>query len=512
MNFILSYFTNQGKLLSRVWSIAIILRLVAALFSQGYEMIDDHYLAIEPASSWVHGENYNNWYPNTYNGVESAQPFSYVYYFLNYDVLWLETKIGITDPQLQVLGIRLIQALWSILGLYFFIQWAKLKFVDRQGQWTNVGMYVLWFVALGGLLSAYAVHQMVEMVVIPFLLYALYHYERGNLFRAAFAIGLAVGMRYQLVWIPLVIGILFVLKTQWKQASWWLVAFAIAFSLTQIDNLVVWHKPIYQHLLDYASYNAQHAGEYPNNPFTYFSFIGYFIIPPFSLLALYYWTRSVKTWWMKEDFWSFGVLAFILFHVVFPNRQERFLLPAVPLFIGLAGMYLSQATVMWEGRRLIWLNRGLGFSLVVTLILSVGFVFNYGKEGMVESCYYLYKQSDYTNVWVDNADGDGPIYLPLHYTGKFTHQFSSHGKSNLVGMVDQLATFPKFAPERLPYVRPNYLWVISTHGFEAREEAFRTSGLKITKKAEFEMGWIEHLLSTLRKKPEPRIAIYHIED
>ena len=510
MNYILSYFTNQGKLLSRVWSVAIILRLVAALFSQGYEMIDDHYLAIEPASSWVHSENYNNWYPNEYNQVASPQPFSYFYYFINYDLLWLEHKMGINDPQVQILGIRIVQAFWSILGLYFFVQWAKMKFVDRSGQWTPVGVFVLWFVALGGLLNAYAVHQMVEMVVIPFLLYALWQYERGNGFRAAMALGLAVGMRYQLVWIPLVIGGLMVLKAQWSQAGRWLLGFALAFGLTQIDTVLIWHQPIYQHLVDYATYNAQHSGEYPNNPFTYFSFIGYFVFPPFSLIVGYFWLKSIRKWWLKADFWSFGVLAFLLFHVVFPNRQERFLLPAVPLFIGLAGVYLSEYSQVWSERRAKVLNNLLAVSLYLYLLVGVVFSFNYGKEGMVESCYYLYKQKDYQNVWVDNADGDGPIYIPLHYTGKFTHQFSSHGQTNLKGMVEQLSSFPTYSPERLPYVQPNYLWIVSHEDFARREEAFRNSGLNISKVAEFDMGWIERLLSRLRKKSEVRIAVYRI--
>lgn len=512
MNFILSYFTNQDKLLSRVWSIAIILRLVAALFSQGYEMIDDDFLAIEPASSWVHGENYNNWYPNAYNGLESPQAFSYFYYYINYDILWLESKLGIQDPQIQVLAIRIIQAFWSLLGFYFFVEWAKLKFVDRQGHWTQVGIYVLWFVALGGLLNAYSVHQMVEMVVIPLFMYSLWKYEKKQVVLAAIALGLAVGMRYQLVWIPLVVGFLLVIKSQWKQAAIWFVGFALAFTCTQLDTVLVWNKPIYQHLLDYASYNAQHSGEYPNNPFSYLSFIGYFIIPPFSLLAMYYWLKSMRTWWTTNDLWSFGVLAFILFHVLFPNRQERFLLPVVPLFIGFAGLYLSQSTVFWEGKKAVWLNRSLGFSLMVCLVLSVGFSFNYGKEGIVESCYFLYKQANYANVWVDNADGDGPVYLPLHYTGRYTHQVSSHGKSDLKSIADQLNKTAVYDSSRLPYVKPNYLWVISSHDFESREQQFELAGIHLKKRAEFGMGWIEHVLGILRQRPEQRIAVYSIQE
>jgi hypothetical protein len=43
--------------------IALIPRLVAAIFAQGYFAHDDHFLVIEAAQSWVDGSDYNNWLP-----------------------------------------------------------------------------------------------------------------------------------------------------------------------------------------------------------------------------------------------------------------------------------------------------------------------------------------------------------------------------------------------------------------------------------------------------------------
>ncbi|MBL7899477.1 MAG: hypothetical protein JNJ99_13140, partial [Crocinitomicaceae bacterium] len=42
---------------------ALVIRIIAAIFSQGYGMHDDHFLVIEASSSWVDGYDYNHWLP-----------------------------------------------------------------------------------------------------------------------------------------------------------------------------------------------------------------------------------------------------------------------------------------------------------------------------------------------------------------------------------------------------------------------------------------------------------------
>jgi hypothetical protein len=45
--------------------IALIPRIIAAIFSKGYGMHDDHFLIIEASQSWVDGYDYNAWLPWT---------------------------------------------------------------------------------------------------------------------------------------------------------------------------------------------------------------------------------------------------------------------------------------------------------------------------------------------------------------------------------------------------------------------------------------------------------------
>ncbi|MCB0484019.1 MAG: hypothetical protein KDC37_05600, partial [Flavobacteriales bacterium] len=49
--------------LPTVLLLALVPRLVAAIFSKGYGMHDDHFLVIEAAQSWLDGFDYNRWLP-----------------------------------------------------------------------------------------------------------------------------------------------------------------------------------------------------------------------------------------------------------------------------------------------------------------------------------------------------------------------------------------------------------------------------------------------------------------
>ena len=161
------FFSSEGKWLRRVLLAAAVVRLIAAIFSEGYIMSDDHFLAVEPVSSWVHGENYHNWYPNEYNQVDHAQPFSYAYYFLNFVILKFCALIGIANPFIQAFVLRLAHAALSLWGVYLFV-----KLAERLISSVTWRMYAIWFWVFGGVVTVFSIHQLVETACIPFVLLA----------------------------------------------------------------------------------------------------------------------------------------------------------------------------------------------------------------------------------------------------------------------------------------------------------------------------------------------------
>ena len=68
------------KSLKTILVFAFIFRMIAAIFSEGYGMHDDHFLIVEASASWVDGFDYNHWLPWSpeNQGVPEGHSFTYV--------------------------------------------------------------------------------------------------------------------------------------------------------------------------------------------------------------------------------------------------------------------------------------------------------------------------------------------------------------------------------------------------------------------------------------------------
>ena len=98
---------------------AVFIRLIAAIFSQGYGMHDDHFLVIEASASWAHGYDYNHWLPWSPLSDGKPEGHSFTYVGLNYFYFVLMKAIGIVDPKVLMLINRLVHAAFSLLIVHF---------------------------------------------------------------------------------------------------------------------------------------------------------------------------------------------------------------------------------------------------------------------------------------------------------------------------------------------------------------------------------------------------------
>ena len=112
-----------------ILGLAIIFRLLAVLFSKGYGMLDDHFLIIEAAQSWVDGDDYNNWLPRS--GATEPEGHNFFYAGIHYLLLYLMDAIGLRDPQGKMYLIRLLHAAFSLLTVYFGFRITE-KLSDRR--------------------------------------------------------------------------------------------------------------------------------------------------------------------------------------------------------------------------------------------------------------------------------------------------------------------------------------------------------------------------------------------
>ena len=542
------FFSGEGKWIRRVLLAAAVVRLIAVIFSEGYIMSDDHFLVVEPVSSWVSGENYHNWYPNAYNETDHAQPFSYAYYFLNFVILKFCAIIGIANPFIQAFVLRLAHAILSLWGVYLFV-----KRAERLISSVTWRMYAIWFWVFGGVVTVFSVHQLVETACIPFVLLAYFYvlkyfqYERmSTLIIAALAFSFSVGMRYQLVFFPLTLGMYFLWKRKWSGAVLFGFFFTLGFALTQIDNLLFWHKPIYQHLLDYQAYNATHFADYPSNVFSYLALITYYVFPVVTIVFLLSYSRrhssaghSSTTFVARQHSSSghssttfvapqhsdtrtifMGVTVFILFHLVFPNRQERFLLPAVPFVLLLmirtiSNRYPCEAPSAGPSARPFAepspserpssfgpshiVHEAMRWSIYLSIVYTLGYSFYIPKSKYLEASKALYERGDFQNVVIDNWKGEESVWLPMHYVGKFVHPFSMTHKKSLDQLKQQISHQPLYDSKRLPAPAPNYLIIWG------REEAYPRA------KQYEECGFQLQRLSPAQSEKENGFALYSLD-
>lgn len=513
------YFSSEGKWLRRVLLAAAFVRLFVAIFSEGYLMVDDHFLAVEPVSSWVCGENIANWCPNDYNQVDHPQPFSYAYYFLNFLILKLCALSGVINPFIQAFVLRLAHAILSLWSVYLFVKLAES--LISSVTWR---MFAIWFWVFGGVVTVFSVHQLVETACIPFVLlaylYALKYFERERLVSiciAALAFSVSVGMRYQLVFFPLTLGMHLLWKRKWSGAFFFGVFFTLGFSITQIDNVLLWHKPIYQHLVDYQAYNSTHYADYPSSIFSYLSFISYYIFPFITILfflSIHWKTRffgglvqnsskGVSQGAVQVMFVFIGTAVFIGFHLIFPNRQERFLLPAVPL--ALVGMIrvISVRFPFDASFEDSWVNKGIRVSIYLSFVYTLSYSFHNPKSKYFEVSRFLYERGDFQNAVIDNWKGDEStwILIPMHYTGKFVQLIAVGKSKSLEELKRQIPLIPLYGYNRLPSPKPNYLIIWGKEESDSRAKVYENAGFLIKRlspaKSEINQGFAIYSLDLL---------------
>jgi hypothetical protein len=329
------------------------------------------------------------------------------------------------------------------------------------------------------------------------------------------------------------------------------IFFTLGFALTQIDNLLFWHKPIYQHLLDYQAYNATHFSDYPSNVFSYLALITYYIFPVITIVfllslrrrpdaeqdsskdalqdvsqdsskdALQDASQDVSQDSMKDASQVIciflGTVVFIGFHLFFPNRQERFLLPAVPFVLLLMIRTISRRNPCEASCKASsngscsascetsfeesWLTNLMRLSICISAIYTLAYSFYIPKSKYLEASKALYERGDFQNVVIDNWKGEESVWLPMHYVGKFTHPFSMTSTKTIDHLKQQIGHQPIYDSKRLPAPVPNYIIIWGKEESYLRAKQYEESDFHLQRlspaNSEKELGFALYSLNLL---------------
>ncbi|MBX2979361.1 MAG: glycosyltransferase family 39 protein [Flavobacteriales bacterium] len=398
--------------------IALVPRLVAAFFSGGYFAHDDHFLIIEAAGSWVDGFDYNYWLP--WNQGENPRPsgHSYVYVGLHFLVFSALKALGMSDPKSMMVVVRLLHALWSLVVVRTGYRIA-LRLSDPAIAW-HTGL----FLALFYFMPFLAVRNLVEVACIPFLMLGAWQLVKRDqapglreVLLAGIWIGLAINIRFQTIFFAAGPGLALLLQRRLWPAVVYGLGLALPLLVLQggIDQFL-WGRP-FAELGEYVLYNLNNTTTYGQLPwYNYLLLLLGIYIPFFSVAVVFGYFRrtSPLLLWLP-------VLLFLAIHSYFPNKQERFLFPIIPLFFVLGHVAWEQwrtTSRWWQARPKLW--RGLlGFTWAINSVVLVVLVFSSSKQSRVDAMYLLRDAGDVRGLVIEDTHEQDPPMPPLFYLGKW---------------------------------------------------------------------------------------------
>ncbi len=506
-------------------SLAFLLRLIAVFFAKGYMMHDDHFLTVEPSGSWSDGYNFNEWMPGVGNDRTSPEPISFFYLFFLFSFFKFFNLIGIEHPDTQMYLMRFIHASYSLMTVY--LSYRITERISNKRDAFHVGLLL----AILAIIPNFSVRNLVEFVCMPPLLYGVWLLVKHNAFHfinyrlpwgnasltlqdsfsprlsvswkilvlAAFVMGLAVGIRYQTGLFVACVGFVFFLQKEYSRFLLFGVISFVAFFVTQVDDVILWGGKPFQHLQGYFGYNAKNALNYPGSPFAYLSFIAYFILPPVSLFLLFGFIRE----WKRFFFIVFPVIAFVLFHFWYPNRQERFILPILPFFIiiGVIGWHRFYVqSIFWSKRSSLYAFC-IGFFMLVNLVGLAVLSTIYSKKARVEAMLYLYNQGDCKNFIQEFTQGESGSQVPQFYSGNWQWYYVFRKSSSVeaeVAMMEEVALQQRgtFDPKEVP----NYILFYNEDQLDERVERMKKYFPTLEYCTRISPGWFDKLLHELNDK------------
>lgn len=412
---------NENPLKVIMW-LAIITRLVAAIFSKGFGMHDDHFLIIEPAQSWVDGFDIDDWLP--WNQAEGEEkPHNFFYVGIMYLVLLFVKTAGITNPQTAMFIVRLLHGAFSIITVYLGYKITE-KLADKKSAGT-VGLIlaVLW------LIPFISVRNLVEIVCIPFLIYSTWLFVKDHASKkvllfallSGFVLGIVFSVRYQTILYAGGLGLSLLVLKRWKEAIVYGIGYLASVALIQGGlDLFMYGKP-FMALYDYVEYNVIHSHDYFIMPwYNYILLILGILIPPVSIFIFYGFLRT----WKKHVLIFLPTMIFFAFHSYFPNKQERFILPVLAFIIilGVIGWNeLIANSSFWEKRKKFIRGSWIFFWVINLLLLPI-ISTTYSKKAKVEAMMYLSRYENIHMIMYSSQRAYPNVLCPRSYLGQWVQE------------------------------------------------------------------------------------------
>lgn len=434
---------NSKNALFIVLIVALVLRLGAVIFSKGYMANDDHFETVRIASE---GMQHGLLDENDHLIWRSDKPHqigrSPLYVLSLYAVMKALTWTGIERPDPMMYFIRFIHALFSLVTVWLGFWY--IRKTTGSIRWAAIGGLIL---AAFYLMPYISVRNLVEVVSSNFLIPCLYLAWLGVekkdsrfLVLSGMLGGLAWMIRFNtgLAVVPIPLAIWY-LTHRFRAAGYFCLGAAIIliFSGT-LDYIYLGGFGRSTINIFKSFWYVVDSPPLPHPVWLYALVILGVFIPPFSLFFIgSIFNRSV----IGKHLIIFSSAAlFFVAHSLIAHKEERFMLPILPILIilGVIGLHHWLSGPV----RYRFLRKAFKYSAIPAVVLNIIilplFTFNYAHKGMVEPFVYLSKQDDITGIVIDRLERRR--FLPVDYANLDEPVYTK------LDRWDQLAKLPEEEP------------------------------------------------------------------
>ena len=403
-----------------------LVRMVSVIFSHGFGMFDDHYLVIEASQSWIDGHDYNNWLPwNSVSGGPTGHSFFYV--GLHFIYLYLLEFVGIDDPMLKMFFVRLAHGLFSLLTIYLGFKITEKLANTATARTVGLLLALYWFFPI------LSVRTLVEVSCVPFILAAFWYVIRKeagykDLILAGIFMGIAIAIRIQSYLLLGGIGLVLLFDRKIIGAAIFGMVAMVTLFLSQITDIFLWGYP-FAEIQEYVRFNSTSYDHFITMAwYQYLLVLSGILIPP---VSIYFFVGFFRQW-KKHLVIFLPVFIFLAFHSIYPNKQERFIFPIIPLFVilGMIGWdAFRKGSSFWQKNTQLY-KISLGFFWTLNLILLLLVSPAPSKKSLVESMYFI-RDHDVTGILVEHTVNDHIYMLPRFYSDKWAIKHFNYRKTEM---------------------------------------------------------------------------------
>jgi hypothetical protein len=496
---------SNPHLLRNILLLGFFVRFISVLFAKGFGMHDDHFLVIEAAQSWADGTDYNNWLPSS--GATQPSGHSFLYSGINFILLVFLKFIHLNDPQAKMLIIRLLHALLSLVTIICGFKIAENLAGKKAARTTGILLAVYWF------MPWLSVRNLVEVVCIPLLMWGSWIYLKAitdhqkpyHFLIAGIILGFSLSLRYQVFSYVIGFGFGMLLLKQWKPL--FLLGIGTILSFVAVQGIIdqcIWGYP-FAEFAEYIRYNIDNAYNYIVNPwYSYILLMLGILIPPLSFFLFFGFFKGYK---LQLALFT-GALLFIVFHSYFPNKQERFILPVVPMFItlGICGWsgFVNNSS-FWNKHKKLLTSCFIFFWAINLAVLP--FVSTmYSKKARVESMTYLSKYPDIKILLMEDIYHGTPKMPPEFYLGQWITEYD-------VAQDYPFDTLKNRLDHSNKSIYPRFVLFFEDRDIEQRVKKIKEITPNIEYETTIKPGFIDDLMYRLNpKNANQTIVIYRNKD